>query len=305
LLNKQDLYREFTKFLDIKNVFIDEPMKKHTSFKIGGPADILLTPESIEEVQQIVKFCNSNNIATFYMGNGSNLLVSDKGMRCVVIKISQNLSEVTIEGTKVTAQSGILLSRLSKMLLRENLKGFEFADGIPGTLGGAVTMNAGAYNGEIKDVVTGCRAIDKEGNLIEIEGEDLQLGYRTSVIQKKNYIVLEVTMELEKGDYSEIKKYIDELTFKRTSKQPLHMPSAGSVFKRPPGHFAGKLIEDCNLKGARIGGAQVSEMHAGFIVNVDNATAEDVVNLIEHIQRTVKERFDVIMDTEVRIVGEK
>ena len=304
-MNKEQLYIELTKFIDKKNVLVDELMKNHTSFKIGGPADILVTPNSIEEVQKVVKICYENSIPTFYMGNGSNLLVRDKGMRCVVIKIGENLSNVKIEGTKVIAQSGILLSRLSKMILRDNLKGFEFADGIPGSLGGAVTMNAGAYDGEMKDVVKRCKAIDKEGNLIEISGEDLQLGYRTSVIQKKNYLVLEVELELEKGDYTEIKKQIDDLTFKRTSKQPLHMPSAGSVFKRPPGFFAGKLIEDSNLKGYRIGGAQVSEKHAGFIVNAGGATAKDVLDLINHIQNTVKTNFDVILEPEIRIVGEE
>ncbi|QUH25692.1 UDP-N-acetylmuramate dehydrogenase [Serpentinicella alkaliphila] len=304
-MNKEQLYIELTKFIDKKNVLVDELMKNHTSFKIGGPADILVTPNSIEEVQKVVRLCYENDIPTFYMGNGSNLLVRDKGMRCVVIKIGENLSGVKIEGTKVIAQSGILLSRLSKMILRDNLKGFEFADGIPGSLGGAVTMNAGAYDGEMKDVVKRCKAIDKEGNLIEISDEDLQLGYRTSVIQKKNYLVLEVELELEKGDYTEIKKQIDDLTLKRTSKQPLHMPSAGSVFKRPPGFFAGKLIEDSNLKGYRIGGAQVSEKHAGFIVNAGGATAKDVLDLINHIQNTVKTNFDVILEPEIRIVGEE
>lgn len=304
-MNKKELYIAFTKFMDETNVLIDEPMKKHTSFKIGGPADILLTPKNIEEVQKIVDFCCKNNVPIFYMGNGSNLLVSDKGMRCVVIKIGENLSKVSIEGNKVIAQSGVLLSRLSKQILKENLKGFEFADGIPGSLGGAVTMNAGAYGGEMKDVVYSCKAIDQEGNIIEISQENLKLGYRTSIIHERNYIVLEVTLKLHKGNYMEIKKSIDELTHKRTSKQPLHMPSAGSVFKRPPGHYAGKLIEDCNLKGARIGDAQVSEMHAGFIVNVGEATAEDVNSLIKHIQKTVKDKFDVFLEPEVRIIGEE
>lgn len=304
-MDKDQLYIEFTKIMNKNNVFIDEPMKNHTSFKIGGPADILLKPESIEEVQRVVRYCYDNNIPTFYMGNGSNLLVRDKGMRCVVIKIGENLNNVVIDENRVIAQSGILLSRLSKMVLKESLSGFEFADGIPGSLGGAVTMNAGAYGGEMKDVVKECKVVDKEGNLIEIKGSDLQLGYRTSIIQKMDYIVLEVTLEFKRGEYSEIKKNIDELTSKRTSKQPLHLPSAGSVFKRPQGYFAGKLVEDCNLKEFKIGGAQVSQKHAGFIVNVGGATANDVISLINHIQNTIKKDFDVELETEVRIVGEE
>ncbi|MDR5659374.1 UDP-N-acetylmuramate dehydrogenase [Serpentinicella sp. ANB-PHB4] len=303
-MNKAHLYNEFIKIMNKDNVLIDEPMKNHTSFKIGGPADIFLIPQTIDEVQAVIKICNQNDVSVFILGNGSNLLVSDKGMRTVVLKIGDNLNQVTFDGTKVTAEAGILLSRLSKRILKNNLTGFEFADGIPGSLGGAVTMNAGAYGGEMKDVVWSCKAVTQKGEMIELSKEQLDLGYRTSTIQKNNYIVLEVTLDLQVGTYEEIKSKINELTEKRTTKQPLNLPSAGSVFKRPPGFYAGKLIEDSNLKGYQIGGAQVSELHAGFIVNKGGATAEDVTNLIKHIQNTVKKNFGVLLETEVKMIGE-
>ncbi len=303
-MNKQMLQQLFLEFMPEEAVLIDEPMKNHTSFKIGGPADLLLLPKKIDDIKKIIQTCRENNVPYFVMGNGSNLLVRDKGMRCVVIKISDNFNEVKIEGTKVTAQAGVLLSTLSNKVLKESLSGLEFASGIPGTLGGAVTMNAGAYGGEIKDVLKTCKALDQEGNVLEFTNEEMELGYRTSIIQEMGYVVLEVTMDLVSKDYNEIKEKVNELNIQRTTKQPLHLPSAGSVFKRPPGYFAGKLIQDCNLKGATVGGAQVSELHSGFIVNVGNATAEDVMNLIELIQKEVKKNFQVDLHTEVRIVGE-
>ncbi|AOY74784.1 UDP-N-acetylenolpyruvoylglucosamine reductase [Clostridium formicaceticum] len=304
-MDKNKLYQQFLTFMTKENVLLDEPMKKHTSFKIGGPADILLTPQSIDEIQRAIEVCKAEGVAYFVMGNGSNLLIRDKGIRKVVIKIAEKFNHVVIAEEKVTAQAGILLSTLSKRVLQKNLKGFEFASGIPGTLGGAVTMNAGAYGGEMKDVIKHCKVLNEEGEILDLPCEVLQLGYRTSIIQKKNYIVLEVTVQLEKGQYDEIKAVIDDLTEKRTTKQPLHFPSAGSTFKRPQGYFAGKLIQDAGLKGARVGDAQVSELHSGFIVNVGDATAEDVLNLIALVQKNVLEKFDVVLEPEVRIVGEE
>lgn len=304
-MDKFKLEQLFLEFLPREAVLVDEPMKHHTSFKVGGPADILLMPKEITQIQKIIQICKEQGAPFFVMGNGSNLLVRDKGLRNVVIKIAENYNDVKIEGTKVVAQSGVLLSTLAKKVLKESLGGFEFASGIPGTLGGAVTMNAGAYDGEMKDVVKECLAMDQEGNLVELSIEELEMGYRTSIIQRKQYIVLEVKLELFKDNYEEIKSRIDELTIQRTTKQPLHLPSAGSVFKRPPGYFAGKLIQDCNLKGAKVGGAQVSELHSGFIVNVGGATAKDVLDLIHLVQERVKAQFDVELQTEIRIIGEE
>jgi len=239
------------------------------------------------------------------MGNGSNLLVRDKGFRGVVIKIAENFSDVRVENTKIKAQAGILLSRLSKIIMKKSLEGFEFASGIPGTLGGAVAMNAGAYGGEMKDVLVGCSVINEKGEVIYLNNDELELGYRRSIIQDKGYVVLEVDMKFKKGDYDKIKSINDDLTQRRTSKQPLHLPSAGSTFKRPVGYYAGKLIQDAGLKGVRIGDAQVSDLHSGFIVNVGNATAEDVINLIRLVQKVVRDRFDVELETEVKIIGEE
>ena len=304
-MNKTLLQQEFLNFMDNDSVLIDEPMSKHTSFKIGGPADILLLPKNGEEIQKIIQICNRLETPFFTMGNGSNLLISDKGMRNVVIKIAENFNRIEIKDRTITAEAGILLSTLSKKALQESLGGLEFASGIPGTLGGAITMNAGAYGGEMKDVVKSCRAIDLQGNIVDLTIEELEMGYRTSLIQKKKLIVLEVTMELAQMDFNIIKATMDELTVQRTTKQPLHLPSAGSVFKRPEGYFAGKLIQDSGLKGYRIGGAQVSELHSGFIVNIGNATSQDVLDLIKHIQKEVQERFGVLLETEVRLVGEE
>lgn len=304
-MNKIEIYNKLTKLLSKNRVLVDEPMRNHTSFKVGGPADIIAIPQSIEEIQHTVKFCKKNNIPYFIMGNGSNLIVRDKGMRGVVVKIGDEFKNVIIKGNTVIAQAGVLLSTLSKKIMAESLKGFEFASGIPGTLGGAVTMNAGAYGGEMKNVIKSVKVLDEKGEMLDLSLEELNLGYRSSIIQTKGYIVLEVTMELEKGDYNEILEITKELTKKRTTKQPLHLPSAGSVFKRPEGYYAGKLIQDSGLKGEKVGGAQVSELHSGFIVNYDNATAKNVLDLICLVQKTVKEKFGVDLQTEVRVIGEE
>ena len=287
-----------------ENVKVNEPMKNHTSFKIGGPADFLVTPCSVQSLCEVIKLCNREKLPIFIMGNGTNLLVSDKGIRGVVVKIYDNLNRYTVKGDCIEAYGGILLSKLSNIALENELTGLEFASGIPGTLGGAVAMNAGAYGGEMKDVVVETEFIDKDGNLKIIRGDEHQFGYRTSFIQKQSAIAVRSVIQLKKGERAAIKALIDDLTARRQDKQPLEMPSAGSVFKRPEGYFAGKLIEECGLRGYSIGGAQVSEKHCGFIVNKGNATSKDIIDLIRHIQKTVKEKFGVDLQTEIRIVGD-
>lgn len=285
------------------NVFLNEPMCNHISFKVGGPADILVMPRNYSDVQELIKICNKTEIPYYIMGNGSNLLVKDGGIRGVVIKLSPlNIIEVT--DNKIVAQSGALLSDVSEAALNNSLTGFEFACGIPGCVGGAVAMNAGAYIGEIKDVIESTLVVDKEGNIKRLAAEELELSYRNSIILKEGYVVLEATFKLDFGNYDAIKAKIDDLQSRRREKQPLEYPSAGSTFKRPVGYYAGKLIEDSNLKGVSIGGAQVSTKHSGFIINKGNATAKDILDLIKHVQDTVYEKFAVELHTEVRIVGE-
>lgn len=290
--------------LEAEDVVINEPMKNHTSFKVGGPADVLVTPKSYEDVVNVIKLCNEEKIPYYIVGKGSNLIVKDGGYRGLIIKLT-NLNKITVEDTKLIVQAGVDLCDVSDAALDNDLAGFEFACGIPGTVGGAVTMNAGAYDGEIRHVIHSALVVDKQGNLLNLNKEQLELGYRISAIQKYGYTVLEVTFKLEKGEHSKIKERIDDLTRKREEKQPLEFPSAGSTFKRPEGHFTGRLVEECLLKGYGIGGAQVSEKHAGFIINRGNATAKDVLDLIAHVQNTVKGRFNVELQPEVRIIGEE
>ncbi|HZK37761.1 MAG TPA: UDP-N-acetylmuramate dehydrogenase [Clostridia bacterium] len=303
-MDKIRIYNKLTEAIPGDAVLLDEPMKNYTTIKTGGLADIIVMPQSITEIQSVIKICKENDVPYFVMGKGSNLLVSDKGMRCVVVKLGDKFAKITIDGNDVIAQAGVSLSELSEKIMEKSLKGFEFAGGIPGTLGGATTMNAGAYGGEMKDIIKSVKALNTEGEIINLSSEELEFGYRTSMIQVKNYIVLEVKMEFEKGNYEEIAKTTKDLMETRKAKQPLHLPSCGSVFKRPAGHFAGKLIEDSGLKGKKIGGAKVSKLHCGFIVNVDNATTNDVLDLIELIQKTVKSKFGIQLKTEVKIIGE-
>lgn len=305
LLDKKDLAHIIKKISGQQNVMIDEPMKNHSSFKVGGPVDILVTPHSVFQLSEILKLCKKENVPIFIMGNGSNLIVSDKGIRGVVVKIFDNLSEYSVKDNTISVYSGMLLSKLSKIALKNELAGLEFAAGIPGTLGGAVAMNAGAYGGEMKDVVVETEYMDLDGEINTLRGDEHEFGYRTSYILKNSYIVLKSVLQLNRGKQQEIKALMDDLNKRRKEKQPLEMPSAGSVFKRPEGHFAGKLIEDCKLKGYRVGGAQVSEKHCGFIVNTGDATASDIQKLIKHIQNTVKSTYGVELQTEVRVIGEK
>ncbi len=281
----------------------NEPMKNHTSFKIGGPADEFCEVTSEEEIKRLIDYASEKGMSYTVMGNGSNLLVADGGIRGLVIKVARGFDEISVGGEKITAQSGALLSRIASAAYRNSLTGLEFASGIPGTLGGGIYMNAGAYGGELKDVIESVTYLDN-GEIITKTANMLEFGYRKSSFTDKDYIILSAELKLKKGNPDEIKEKTDDYRQRRTSKQPLDMPSAGSTFKRPEGYFAGKLIEDSGLKGFKIGGAQVSEKHSGFVVNAGGATAADVKALIEHIQKTVKEKFGVEMKTEVKMLGD-
>ncbi len=303
-MNRNNIVDQLEKGIKKEHIRIDEPMSKHTSFKIGGPADIFIQPASIEELLVALEVSRASNCPYFIIGNGSNLLVRDKGFRGVIIQIYKHWNTVKVTGEKVYAQAGILLTKLAKIMIQHSLQGFEFASGIPGTLGGAVFMNAGAYGGEMKQVVESVEVIDDKGRLTMLSNQALDFGYRSSSIQNKDMIVVSATLDLKKGRTSDIIERIEELKKKRKEKQPLEWPSAGSAFKRPEGYYAGKLIMDSDLKGFQIGGACVSEKHCGFIINKKQACAKDVIKLIEHIQLTVRERFGVNLSTEIRIIGE-
>ena len=294
----------FVEMIGENNVLTDEPMKMHTTFRIGGTADYFLTPETEEQLTTLLKYLKSEKIPYFILGNGSNLLVGDKGIRGVVINLYKNMDKVEIDGECVYAQCGALLSKTASCAVREELTGFEFASGIPGTVGGAVYMNAGAYGFELKDVIESVRYIDSEGEIKEVSGKDERFGYRTSPFTGTDEVVVGCTFRLKKGNIEEIKELTRDFTNRRVTKQPLDKPSAGSVFKRPEGYFAGALIEEANLKGHTIGGAQVSEKHAGFIINTGDAAAKDVLDLIEYIKKTVFERSGVELEAEIRMVGE-
>lgn len=278
-------------------------MKNHTSFKIGGPADEFCEAQSVSDIKNLISYAKNKGIGYCVIGNGSNLLVGDRGIRGLVIKLARGFDKISISGTEITAESGILLSKLANEALKCSLSGLEFASGIPGTLGGGIFMNAGAYGGEMKDVVKSVSYL--ENDEIKTVGKDeLDFGYRHSFFSDKDAIILSAVLELEKADAAEIKAKTDDYKERRTSKQPLSMPSAGSTFKRPEGYFAGKLIEDAGLKGFKIGGAEVSQKHSGFVVNSGGATAKDVMELIGHIQKTVYEKFGVRLETEVKTLGE-
>lgn len=300
----QKVIEKFWNLLGKDRVLVDEPMKRHTTFRIGGPADFFLLPSTVDEVRGILEICREEELPYFILGNGSNLLVSDKGYRGVIIQLYRNFSNISVEGNEICASSGALLSQIAAAARNASLTGFEFAGGIPGTLGGAVFMNAGAYGGELKDVLKEAVVMTEQGEILTLPVEKLDMGYRTSRIKKAGYLVLEARLVLEQGDMDKIRDITKDLTEKRVSKQPLEYPSAGSTFKRPEGYFAGKLIQDAGLRGYQVGGAQVSEKHCGFVINKENATATDVVNLIHDVQRIVYEKFQVQLDTEVKFLGE-
>lgn len=300
---KQKIYNKLMSLVKEENVKVDEMLRDHLYTKLGGKADFFITPTTYEEVQNVVKLSNEDDIPFTLLGNGSNLIIKDGGIRGIVINL-KHLDSISSEGDTVVAQSGARIIDASRYALEKRLSGLEFACGIPGTVGGALYMNAGAYGGEIKDVLDYAYVVDKHGNLVKRMAAELDLDYRTSNIPDSGDIVVEATFNLKPAEYEEIKAVMDDLTYKRESKQPLEYPSCGSVFKRPPGYFAGKLIQDSKLQGTNIGGAEVSTKHAGFIVNKDNASTSDYISLIEHVQKTVKEKFGVELEREVRIIGE-
>lgn len=300
----QNLVNELYRIVGKQNVQIEELMSKHTTFRIGGPAQYFVMPQNTEELGQVVLLCSAEKMPFFVIGHGSNLLVSDKGMRCVVIQLYNNFANFRIEGNHVYAQAGVMLCKLGQATKEASLTGFEFAAGIPGTLGGAVMMNAGAYGGEMKDIVEYVQLMDRNGNLIEKTCEEMDFSYRHSIVENGEYIVTGATLKLEPGDMEAISARMEELAIARKTKQPLEFPSAGSTFKRPEGYFAGKLIMDAGLRGYQVGGAQVSEKHCGFVINKGGATAQDVLQLVEDVKKKVYEEFQVELEPEVKMVGE-
>ena len=317
----QTFVKSVTEQLPQLGLLQDEPMKKHTTFRIGGPADYYAEPD-ISRISKLIEIAKACDMPVTVIGNGSNLLVGDKGIRGLVIGIGKGLSEIEVteavaqqstaqdlteqdNGHIITAGAGAILAAVAAKAAEASLSGLEFASGIPGSVGGAVVMNAGAYGGEMKDVLESVTVLTGEGKIIELGRNELELGYRTSVIAKKGYIVLGAVLKLERGDGEKIKTYMDELKEKRVTKQPLEYPSAGSTFKRPEGYFAGKLIEDAGLRGFQVGGAQVSEKHCGFVINRDHATAADIMELMRQVQIRVKENSGVDLEPEVKRLGDE
>ena len=296
------IIKTLEQFLPAENIYLNEPMSKHTTFRIGGNADCLLQIQNEDQLLHIQKYLHQLDLPYVVIGNGSNLLVSDQGYAGVVLEIGEQMSQVQVCGEQIVAQAGAPMSKIARAALENNLTGFEFAAGIPGTIGGGVVMNAGAYGGELKQVVTLVKVADKEGNILELDNETMEFGYRTSVIKSAPFTVVEVRIQLEKGNREQIKEKMDELAVKRREKQPLEYPSAGSTFKRPEGHFAGELIMNAGLRGYTVGDAQVSEKHCGFVINKGQATAEEVKQLIKDVQETVKNKFGVDLEPEVIIL---
>ncbi len=304
LKNFENLKREFESIIDTGKVYFDEPMSRHTSFRTGGLAKVLVSPADEKELSEALKLCHENSLRFYVMGNGSNLLVTDEGFDGVIIKIDRDFNggEITVKDEYICASAGALLSKVAAAALNASLTGFEFAAGIPGSVGGAVSMNAGAYGGEMKDVISSVRLMNYEGEIKTFSCEEMNFGYRHSVLNEENYIVLSAEILLKKGNYDDIKDYMKELSDKRKEKQPLEYPSAGSTFKRPEGYFAGKLIMDAGLRGYKVGGAQVSEKHCGFVINAGDATSTDILNLMENVKNIVYEKFGVILEPEVKIL---
>lgn len=284
------------------NYSANEPLAPHTSMKIGGECDILVQPHSECSLTEIVKLCRAEDIPFFVLGKGSNVLVSGNGYRGCIVLLSKDFSEVSVNGSAITASAGASLKSVCMVALENGLTGLEFAYGIPGSIGGALYMNAGAYGGEMKDIVKSCRYIDENGELQEMDSADMDLSYRRSFFSGKKCVIVSVTMELKHGDKAEIKTKMDDLMGRRKDKQPLEFPSCGSTFKRPEGYFAAALIEECGLKGCSVGGAQVSEKHSGFVINKGGASFEDVMALVQHIKKTVKEQKGVDLECEMLIL---
>ena len=299
-----NLYEKLCAIAGEENVLQDEPMSGHTTFRIGGPADFFVTPSKAEEIRRIIELCRAEKVPYYVVGNGSNLLVGDKGYRGVIIQIYKNMNRISVAGEEISVQAGALLSKVAAAACEAELEGMEFASGFPGTMGGAVRMNDGAYNGEMKQVLKTAVVLTPEGEIVTIPAEEMGMGYRTSIVSKMDYVVLEAVLSLKRGRKAEIRARMDELREKRVEKQPLEYGSAGSTFKRPEGYFAGKLIQDAGLRGFRIGNAQVSEKHCGFVINLGGATAAEVSELMTEVVRRVEETSGVTLKPEVKRIGE-
>lgn len=290
---------------DYGEVLFNEEMKKHTTFEIGGPCDVMLVPENEEQVVNGLRVIKENGFSYMVIGNGSNLLISDKGLRKVIIKLGEAFSDLKIEGEKLTVQAGAELSKVAKDSIEKNLAGMEYVSGIPGNIGGAITMNAGAYGGEMKDIVESVKVLGQDLEIHTYSNEEMHFSYRHSRVQEEDLIVLEVVLSLKEGNPDEIKELYDSLTERREDKQPLEYASAGSTFKRPEGHYAGKLIDDAGLRGYRYKNAMVSEKHCGFVINVGGSTCEEVLHVIHHIQKEIYDKYRVELQPEVKILGEE
>lgn len=286
-----------------ENVVLDAPMSQHTTFQIGGPATVLVLPHSVEQIAAVVRSCAAASAPLRVIGLGSDLLVSDDGLACVVMKLAENFADVQVEGTRVTAQAGATNRQVAEVACAAGLAGYEFAEGIPGTIGGAAIMNAGAYVGDFSSAAVSVTCVTPQGDIVEVSRDQAQWAYRHSMMADAGYVVVSATLELTPDDASAIAERMDDFHARRVDKQPLEMPSAGSTFKRPEGYFAGKLIQDSDLRGYRVGGAQVSEKHTGFVVNAGGATAADVRQLISDVQARVRERFGVELEPEVKMWG--
>lgn len=299
-----DLYQELCGILGEENVFTKEPMSRHTTFRAGGPADFFVTPEKEGQVRKTLSLLKEAQVPRYIMGNGSNLLVGDRGYRGVILQICKKMNRIRIQDTVIQAQAGALLSKIAAEAQAKGLTGFEFASGIPGSLGGAAMMNAGAYGGEMKQVLIQAQILNASGEIEDVLAEEMELGYRSSVFSRNGGVILSASIQLEPGDPPAIQSRMEELKFLRTSKQPLEYPSAGSTFKRPEGYFAGKLIQDAGLRGFQVGGAQVSEKHCGFVINKDQASAMDIRSLMEQVSEKVYAQFGVRLEPEVKLIGE-
>ena len=298
------LYEYLISQVPAECVMQKESMAKHTTFRVGGEADFLVEIGNARELSNIIKYLKQTDHKYFILGNGSNLLVGDKGYAGVILRLGQRFSEITVDGNSITAEAGAMLSVVAKTAAKQGLTGMEFASGIPGTMGGAVVMNAGAYDGEMKQIITEVTVMDENGEILTLDNESMEFGYRTSVIKNRSFIVLSAKITLQPGDEEVIRAKMEDFAERRRSKQPLEFPSAGSTFKRPEGYFAGKLIMDAGLRGYRIGGAQVAEKHCGFIINIGNATAADISELMKEVAEKVEEKFSVTLEPEVIRIGE-
>lgn len=302
-VNHSSILQDLEKLIPASIIKVDEPLKRYTYTETGGNADFYISPERYEDVQKVVKYAYEHDIPVTYLGNGSNIIIRDGGIRGIVLSLL-SLNDIVTSDATIIAGSGAAIIDVSRKARDVSLTGLEFACGIPGSIGGAVYMNAGAYGGEVKDVIDYALVIDERGELLKLTHNELELDYRNSIIQQQHYVVLEAAFTLTPGKQEDIQEKMDDLTERRESKQPLEYPSCGSVFRRPPGHFAGQLIQNADLQGHRIGGVEVSRKHAGFMVNVDHGTATDYENLIHHVQNVVKEKFGIELEREVRIIGE-